>query len=183
MPIYTKGGDGGKTRLLSGELVQKFNPRIEAYGSVDELSSFIGVARSINKDKYLDALLKRIQSDLFIVCSELASTKEILSKEPNKRIKIEASHIHEIEKEIDKLEAELPRISSFLYPSGTTLAAIFHVSRSVCRRSERSVCNLMEKEPLNMNVQIYLNRLSDLLFLLARKSNKDRGEDEELWKI
>ncbi len=177
MAIYTKVGDGGKTRLFSGEQVGKNNLRIEAYGSVDELNSLLGLARSLNDDSQTEALLKKLQYDLFTIGSELAT----VNHKGQGQTLLSPSKITELEHEIDKMEAELPKLANFIYPSGTKLAASLHVARSVCRRAERNVCTLMQEEPIEKTVQIYLNRLSDLLFCMARKANQKEGK-EEIWQ-
>jgi len=171
MKIYTKSGDKGKTSLLSGKRVAKNNIRIEAYGSVDELNSFIGHLRAydeLNREAF-NALLE-VQKVLFRVGSFLAMDENKFN------IKIEDisdADIELLEKEIDKMNEILPKLTNFIIPTGSKATGIAHICRTVCRRSERNVVKLMEKEEVDNNILIYLNRLSDYFFVLARMITKD----------
>lgn len=181
--IYTKTGDKGTTRLVDGSCVEKFNPRVEAYGTVDELNSSIGVVRcQIVKTptlKNLDPLLEKIQSELFNLGSLLAcSDEELLKKLPQ----VTEEHISFLEKNIDSLSAELPELRHFILPAGNEVAAFLHVSRTQCRRAERRSAEIAANLDSYSSCLIYLNRLSDLLFVAARWANLKTNEPEVLWK-
>jgi len=178
MKIYTKTGDEGETGLFGGERVSKDHPRIEAYGAVDELNSVIGVVRSIQPGEEIDEVLKKIQSDLFVLGADLATRKSGKRKYvPN----IRASHIRFLEKCIDTFQESLQPLESFVLPGGTTAAAQLHFARTVCRRAEVLTVRLSRSEPLNRNAPVYLNRLSDLLFVFARHANSVGGGGEVRW--
>ncbi|MFN8254748.1 MAG: cob(I)yrinic acid a,c-diamide adenosyltransferase [Bacteroidales bacterium] len=179
MKIYTKKGDKGKTSLLSGTKVLKSNPRIEAYGTVDELNSFIGMLRSSASRLNQDNVLELIQNQLFNIGSQLAMDKA------NTAIKLPEININDIERienEIDEMDASLPELKSFIIPGGSMPVAMAHVCRSVCRRAERLCVKLSEKEKVNELIIIYLNRLSDFFFVLARKIALDNNIDLPVWK-
>jgi cob(I)alamin adenosyltransferase len=178
MKIYTKTGDGGETSLFGGQRVPKDDLRIEAYGHVDELNSWIGFVRSARPAAHLDSILSRIQSDLFILGADLASPSEVTKKGV---IRIANEHILFLEQTIDRLAEKLPKLSSFILPGGGAAGAELHVSRAVCRRAERAVVRLSKKEEVNDAAGIYLNRLSDLLFVLARSANQAEKISEERW--
>ncbi len=177
--IYTKTGDKGETSLFGGERVAKDNERIEAYGSVDELNSLMGIIRSLQPSQKINAMLENIQNDLFIVGADLAT--------PNTNTNSVIPHIAEtqyqnLEKNIDVLEEKLSPLTSFILPGGTTIAAQLHFVRTVCRRAERCVVKLSHLEKINNNIIIYLNRLSDLLFVMARYENHINQKKEQEWK-
>lgn len=177
MPIYTKRGDGGQTDLFSGERVSKTDPRIEAYGTVDELNCVVGLASSklMDVEEDVTEVLRTIQNHLHVICANLANTRE----DPE-RPSIGDDHIENLEDSIDRLQEELPTLQSFLLPGGTETGARLHVARSVCRRAERRVIGAVEHGEVEIdpgNVR-YLNRLSDLLFVLARTVNVRAGEPE-----
>jgi cob(I)alamin adenosyltransferase len=179
MKIYTKKGDKGNTSLLSGTKVLKSNPRIEAYGTIDELNSFIGVLRSSSDRLNQDNVLELIQNQLFNIGSQLAMDKV------NPAIKlpeINKSDIERIENEIDEMDASLPELKSFIIPGGSMPVAMAHVCRSVCRRAERLCVKLSESDSVNELIIIYLNRLSDFFFVLARKIAFDNHIDLPVWK-
>lgn len=183
MKIYTKTGDKGTTRLVDGSCVEKFNPRVEAYGCVDELNSFIGVARSqLETTIILNELklpLERIQSELFSVGSLLATADlEKFKKLPQ----ISESHILQLEMWIDSFSAELPALKNFILPAGHAIASQMHVCRTACRRAERRSSEIYKAEHQYQNVLIYLNRLSDLFFTWARWVNLKTDHTETLWK-
>jgi len=177
--IYTRTGDKGETGLFSGERVPKDSLRIEAYGTVDELSSSIGHARSLIEDKEVDNVLEKVQRDLFIVAAELATRTK---KEGRKEVPhVTEAMVKDLEEQIDSLDAELARLSTFIVPSGTSAATALHVARTVARRAERRTVTLARKEQLNPQVVPYLNRLSSLLFVVARVVNKRSGTEEKKW--
>lgn len=181
--IYTRTGDKGTTRLVDGSCVEKFNPRVEAYGTVDELNSFIGVARASLQGApalmSLDEVLEKIQNELFNVGSLLATVKEeVFQMLPP----MTAEQIRFLELQIDKLTADLPELKNFILPAGHKVAAELHVARTLCRRSERRSAEIAaEDERYALTLQ-YLNRLSDLLFVMARWANLKTGQAEVLWK-
>jgi cob(I)alamin adenosyltransferase len=172
--VYTKTGDKGLTSLVGGKRVSKSSARVEAYGDVDELNSVLGIVLSEVKDEEIKRIINEIQNDLFIIGADLASPPEIQVP----RIKNE--RIDEIEKIIDKLLEELDPLQEFILPSGSAGGPYLHLARTVSRRAERRIAKLMEEEQLNENVLIYINRLSDLLFVMARIENK-RGNFQEIY--
>lgn len=175
MKIYTRGGDRGETGLFGGERVSKASPRIEAYGTVDELNSALGVAASqLGEDDGLRAIIERIQNELHIICADLAAPD--LSDEQIPRIG--AGHVEELEKLCDKFDEELPELKRFILPGGSAAGAMLHWARTVTRRAERRVVRLAGQEEINPEVVRYLNRLSDLLFLMARLANQQAGVAE-----
>jgi len=170
--IYTKKGDDGKTSLIDGKRVAKSNKIIWAIGEIDELNSCLGVIRSELKDESLDKKLKEIQKDLFSIGSILAGGN----------IKFDRKRVRELEKEIDNFEAILPVQTRFLFPTGAKVASMLFLARSVARRAERRVTNL-EKKAIKGEILVYLNRLSDYLFVLARYENFRKRIKEDFWKI
>jgi len=179
--MYTRTGDKGETGLFSGERVAKNSLRIEAYGTVDELSSSIGHARSLIQDREVDKILERVQGDLFIVSAELSTRPK--KDEPKKAVRVTEAMVKDLEQEIDRLDAELPPLSTFIFPTGTTAATAVHIARTVARRAERRTVALAKEEELNPQVVPYLNRLSSLLFVLARVANKRSGAEEKKWAL
>ena len=185
MKIYTKTGDKGETSLLGGTRVKKYDLRIEAYGTVDELNSHIGLIRDQKIDKGIFNNLIKIQNDLFTIGAMLAtpSDKEKL-KSGKDRLnipKIDDGEIEFLEKEIDRMNTLLKPMKSFILPGGHTTVSFCHITRCICRRAERITVELNEKETVNKNILIYLNRLSDYLFVLARKLTLDTKANEILW--
>ena len=181
--IYTRTGDKGLTRLSTGQPVSKASIRVEAYGGVDETNACIGVARQHTKaDPELDALLERIQNDLFDLGADLA-TPEQNEKPDWEPLRIVDSQVERLEREIDLINARLSPLTSFVLPAGSPASAALHVARTVCRRAERKVVELMavEGEIVGDAALKYLNRLSDLLFVAARRANDD-GAADVLWK-
>jgi cob(I)alamin adenosyltransferase len=181
--IYTRTGDGGKTRLATGEPLPKDDPRVSAYGTVDETNACLGLARLHAKaDPHLDAILERIQNDLFDLGADLATPErdKPLGFEP---LRITAPQVERLEHEIDDLNADLSPLESFVLPAGTALSAHLHLARTVCRRAEREAVTLagIPGEKVSPEAIKYLNRLSDLLFVAARRAN-DRGKGDVLWK-
>ena len=181
--IYTRTGDGGSTRLATGAPVSKASLRVEAYGGVDETNAAIGMARQHTAgDDGLDAMLERIQNDLFDLGADLA-TPEQHGKPEWEPLRILDGQVERLEREIDLLNGELEPLASFVLPAGSPAAAALHVARTVCRRAERTCVALagMEGEVVGAPAIKYLNRLSDLLFVAARWSN-DKGKADVLWK-
>ena len=177
--IYTRTGDKGSTRLATGEPVSKASLRVEAYGGVDETNACIGLVR-LHTDGELDAILSRIQNDLFDLGADLATpdTGKDLGYEP---LRIVEAQVERLEREIDRLNGELSPLNSFILPAGTPAAAHLHLARTVCRRAERGLVALMaEDETVSAAALKYLNRLSDLLFVAARFAN-GKGSDDVLW--
>lgn len=181
--IYTRTGDKGNTRLVDGSCVEKFNPRVEAYGTVDELNSYLGVVRSSLQSspavQSLDPVLEKIQNELFNIGSLLATEKdEVFKMLPA----IKESQIVFLEKQIDELTVELPELRNFILPAGHMVASHLHVARTCCRRSERRSAEIaMKDDRYSLSLQ-YLNRLSDYLFVAARWANLKTGFNEVLWK-
>ncbi|MCX6133336.1 MAG: cob(I)yrinic acid a,c-diamide adenosyltransferase [Ignavibacteriales bacterium] len=179
MKIYTTTGDGGETSLFGGRRVPKDALRIEAYGTVDELNSALGVARAWKPAKDIDGILGSLQNDLFVLGADLATPAE----KRNVLIeRIQQEHITQIERIIDTVEALLKPLSSFILPGGTHVAAQLHLARTICRRAERFVVKLSREEPLDPHAIVFLNRVSDLLFILARYANQVDGVEETPWK-
>lgn len=174
MRIYTKTGDRGKTSLYGGKRVPKDDIRVDAYGTVDELNSLLGVTLSKIKDKKISDFLGRIQSDLFLIGSNLAGAKTDLSTIPVR--------ISEMEKMIDWADAQLPTLKNFILPSGVESATFLFYARAVARRCERAIVELNQKEAVDPKLLIYINRLSDLLFEMARFLNFKKGIKETIWK-
>lgn len=188
MRIYTKTGDLGETGLFGGERVYKDDLRVTAYGTVDELNAVLGIAIALQADPELDTLLLSFQNDLFMLGSDLATPEE---EDRNKgRIQIArvpAEKVEALEHIIDKYEATLPPLTRFILPGGTPLSAQLHFARTVCRRAERACVTLHRatteagKPAVNPEIVRYLNRLSDLLFVLARAANHRSGKEDIPW--
>lgn len=185
--IYTRGGDAGQTSLGRGERVDKHDVRVEAYGTVDETNSVIGFARSAIAHTILgdprlpesDAMLGRIQNDLFDLGADLC-TPEGESKRGEGALRIVASQVERLEKEIDAMNAELAPLNSFILPGGGEISARLHLARTVSRRAERCMTRLAAEQAINPEAIKYINRLSDHLFVLARRLN-DNGATDVLW--
>jgi cob(I)alamin adenosyltransferase len=175
--VYTKTGDKGLTSLIGGNRVSKASARVEAYGDVDELNSVLGVVLAEVKDEELRDIINEVQNDLFIIGADLASPPEIQVP------RIDKERIGELEKMIDKLLGELDPLKEFILPSGSGGGPYIHLARAVSRRAERRIVKLMEEERLNENVVVYMNRLSDLLFVMARIENKRGGFEETYVKF
>lgn len=185
--IYTKTGDKGTTSLHDGHRVSKDSNRINAVGNVDELNTIIGLVISKlrdNKDKCIVDItdfLTEIQKELFVCGSDLATPPNKLKS--LKQVKLTSDKVDKLEKKIDSLERELEPLNKFILPGGSEVGALLHLSRAVCRRAERSVVTVMLKEEINPICQVYLNRLSDLFFVLARIVNKINKVSEYRWLV
>ena len=186
--VYTKVGDKGTTRLVGGREVSKGETRIEAYGTVDELNTIVGLARTFNGRSEagdsvvtrINEILSTVQNDLFSVGADLATLPEDRWEGMDR---ISTEHIEQLEQWIDSLNAELPPLKEFILPGGGPVGGFLHQARTVCRRAERELVRLGASEPHTMEDSLpYLNRLSDLLFVLGRWAAKAHGEPEYLWQ-
>jgi cob(I)alamin adenosyltransferase len=177
--IYTKSGDGGETGLGDGARVAKDSPRVEAYGQVDELNAVLGLAIANCLDQSDLTLLRSIQNDLFDVGADLCVPPQA-GETPGKALRVTPAQAERLEKAIDGANENLQPLRSFVLPGGAPLAAWLHLARTVCRRAERAVVTLMRTESVNAQVLVYLNRLSDLLFVLSRQANAG-GAGDVLW--
>ncbi len=178
MKIYTKTGDAGQTSLFGGVRTQKNDPRIEAYGTVDELNSILGIVLSFKTTDRGNSILNEIQQNLFVVGADLATPEG--KKERIERVG--EKEIEWLEARIDELQAGLPELKSFILPGGSKSGSYLHLARTVCRRAERAIVSCREKEAVSDHLLIYMNRLSDLLFVLARHENHQQGIEETPWK-
>jgi cob(I)alamin adenosyltransferase len=178
MKIYTKTGDDGTTGLFGGARIKKASSRVDAYGTVDELNSVLGVARAAGLGKTTEEVLAEVQVDLFTLGAELATVPGKEEKLPMKLLTMEQAE--KLEKAIDAAEDGLPQLQNFVLPAGSLAAAYLHHARTVCRRAERVVLGIDDAPP-RTEVVVYLNRLSDLLFTLARRENHDRGVADVPW--
>jgi len=185
--VYTRTGDRGETALVGGKRVPKDTPRIEAYGTIDELNAVIGLARVFNAERlgegeghrWLDELLRRLQNQLFDLGSELATPEDALYEG---MYRIAEDDVKELERVIDRCQKELTPLKSFILPGGGRIGAFLHQARTVCRRAEREILRLSRAEPMSERPLKYVNRLSDLLFVLSRWVAKRLGEREYLWE-
>jgi len=179
--IYTKTGDGGTTALGDGRRVAKDHARIEAYGTVDELNSTLGLVIAAGLDAEAVGLLRTIQNDLFDLGADLCvPERSVRGKKTRPPLRIAPHHVRPLEQAIDRFNAPLSPLRSFVLPGGTPASSWLHLARTVCRRAERRVITLSRKETINPQVIIYLNRLSDLFFVMARRSN-EAGRADVLW--
>ncbi len=179
MKIYTRTGDDGTTGLIGGSRIKKHNIRLESYGTIDELNSYIGVIRSMQNDTHTDQVLEIIQNKLFVIGANLATdeTIDLIKKQlPCKKADIEL-----LENEMDKMNSSLPELRNFILPGGCQAASFCHVARTVCRRAERRIVELAENKEVDQNLIKFINRLSDYLFVLSRKLNLDQKAAEILW--
>ena len=181
MKIYTKTGDAGDTGLFGGGRVGKDHPRVEAYGDVDELNAMLGLVRALEPMPRIDEVIVPIQRDLFAIGALLATPDREKMHASLDKARIDDSRIRELEVAIDHCEGELDPLRSFIVPGGTAKAASLHVARTVCRRAERRVVSLARTEELPPIVVVFLNRVSDLLFMLARVANRRAGAGEVSW--
>ncbi|HKG21788.1 MAG TPA: cob(I)yrinic acid a,c-diamide adenosyltransferase [Blastocatellia bacterium] len=172
--VYTKTGDAGETSLVGGKRVSKASPRVDAYGDMDELNSVIGVARAHLSDSEIDEALSLVQNDLFTMGADLASPLDVQVP------RIEESFVRTLEELSDRFLAELEPLKEFVLPGGSVAGATLHLARTVARRAERRVVALGEVEEINSDTVAYINRLSDLLFILARVVNRREGAREKM---
>lgn len=179
MKIYTRKGDDGRTALYGGGRVSKAHVRVEAYGSVDELNAAVGLARAASPTEDVDAVLARMQSDLFDLGAELAAVGR--AAEALGETRLTEADLERLERDIDRFEAELPPLRSFVLPGGTEASARLHLARTVARRAERRLVELADQEPLRPLLVQYLNRAGDLLFVLARLANARAGVADVPW--
>ncbi|HEY7220091.1 MAG TPA: cob(I)yrinic acid a,c-diamide adenosyltransferase [Candidatus Binatia bacterium] len=185
--VYTRTGDKGETTLVGGKRVPKDSPRIDAYGTIDELNSVVGLARVFNEEnrdagdghEFLDQVLCQLQDELFDLGSELATPPEFFKEG---MYRVGQSEIERLEKLIDKCQEDLEPLKSFILPGGGRIGAYLHQCRTVCRRAEREILRLSRSEEVNQNALKYVNRLSDLFFVLSRWIAKQTGEPEYLWQ-
>jgi cob(I)alamin adenosyltransferase len=184
--VYTRHGDKGETHLVGGRRVPKDDPRIESYGTIDELNSVLGIVRAFNDAgpasatrTRLDEILRQVQNELFDLGSELATPPDA---EWEGMIRIGDEQVRVLERTIDECQAELAPLQSFILPGGGAIAAFLHQARTVCRRAERDILRLGRRETLGAGPLCYVNRLSDLLFVLARWASHRLGEPEYLWE-
>jgi cob(I)alamin adenosyltransferase len=182
MRIYTRTGDSGETGLFGGQRVLKNHSRVAAYGEVDELNAVLGLCVAQCEDEELRTLLERVQSDLFVVGADLATPRDEGDTVGKRGVpRVSEGMGAALEALIDASEEGVPPLESFILPGGTPLAAQLHLARCVCRRAERAVITATGKEDINPEVVVYLNRLSDLLFTLARAANHRAGQPETPW--
>ena len=181
MKIYTKTGDDGTTGLFGGGRVSKDDLRVEAYGTADELNALLGVARAAGPDATVDRTLTRIQVDLFVLGAELATNPGHKKQKGRGVDQVFEEDVQLLEADIDRAQDELPPLTSFILPGGTACGAALHHARVVCRRAERCVITLSKREPVRPEVIRYLNRLADLLFVLARLVSHRDGRPETPW--
>lgn len=181
MKIYTRTGDTGETGLFGGGRVPKDHPRVEAYGDVDELNAAIGMARAVDVMPRIDEVLVPVQRDLFSIGALLATPDPQKMQQQLEKARIDGGRIAELERAIDAGEKELDPLRAFIVPGGTPKAAALHVARTVCRRAERRVVHIQGDAPIPELVITYLNRLSDLLFVLSRVANRRAGAGEVTW--
>jgi cob(I)alamin adenosyltransferase len=179
MKIYTQTGDTGDTSLFGGQRVPKDALRIEAYGTIDELNSILGIVRADSGDPELDSILQKLQEQLFVLGADLATPRSI-DRTPVRRI--EPRDAQPLEKLIDQLESRLKPLKNFILPGGSPVAARIHFARTVCRRAERAVVRMSRNEDIGEGAVVYLNRLSDFLFVLARYVNQKADVQETKWK-
>ncbi len=180
MRIYTRGGDRGRTGLADGSRVRKDDPRVAACGDLDELSSWLGLATAGARRRDLVGLLGDVQRDLFALGAQLADPSHRVAGRRAKAAVSEA-HVSRLEREIDRREAKLPPLRAFVLPGGSRVGALLHLARAVCRRAERSIVALAERESVDPRLVAYVNRLSDLLFVLARSENRRARRVETRW--
>lgn len=181
MKIYTKTGDTGDTGLFGGGRVGKDHPRVEAYGDVDELNATLGLVRALEPMPRIDEVIVPVQRDLFSIGALLATPDRDKMRASLEKARIDEGRIRELEAAIDHCDAELDPLRSFIVPGGTAKAASLHVARTICRRAERRVVSLRHTEEIPEIVVVFLNRLSDLLFMLARVANRRAGAGEVSW--
>jgi len=178
--IYTRTGDDGETGLFGGGRVAKDATRVEAYGAVDELNAALGIARAAGLAEPVDAVAARLQEELFVLGADLATPAQGRARE-DAVVRIAADRVERLERDIDAAEEGLSPLDAFILPGGSPAGAALHLARTVCRRAERRTVELARSEPVSEHVVPYLNRLSDLLFVLARAANAADGRPETKW--
>ncbi len=181
MKLYTKTGDLGETALFGGQRVMKDHPRVDTYGAVDETNAAIGAALSLIQSDELKKPLATIQRDLFAVGARLADPKTRLDRRADPKTRIDESSIQQLEGWIDQLDAQLPPLKTFILPGGSPAGALLHLARTQCRRAERATVALSRQESIDPLLIVYLNRLSDLLFVFARFENNQQQQAEISW--
>ncbi len=180
--IYTRTGDGGETGLFGGARVRKDHPRVSAYGTVDELNAALGVARAADPGPEIDAILERLQHHLLDLGAELATPGAASAGAAAHAPRVVAAWVDAMERDIDRFEDRLPPLHEFILPGGTPAAAALHLARTVARRAEREIVTLASRERLNPELLRFVNRLSDLLFVLARGANHAAGRADTVWR-
>jgi len=180
MKIYTGFGDEGKTALFGGETVKKNHMRVEMYGTLDELNSLIGILRNKNTDKEIDQILSKVQNEIFTYGAEIATPDA--GKREKFTDQISEIHINALENSIDKYSEKIPALNKFILPGGSEAASYAHLARTVCRRAERMLISLANEIDIRGSLIIYLNRLSDLFFVLARYQNVLNSVDDVVWE-
>ena len=180
MKIYTKTGDDGTTALFAGGRVPKTHPRVEAYGTVDELNALLGAVRAHGVSDQADTWLEQTQTHLFHLGADLATPAQATSA---RVVRVTAEQVQWLEQTIDRMNDDLPPLKQFILPGGTAGAAMLHIARTVCRRAERRAIELAQTEVISDQVVPYLNRLSDWLFVLARWENHQAGISEAKWSV
>jgi cob(I)alamin adenosyltransferase len=175
--IYTRGGDAGETSLGDGSRTSKLDLRVEAFGTVDELNATLGVVLAGEVPSEIRPVLERVQNELFDLGADLSVPAHVEG-----RLRVAQPMVDRLEEDCDRFNAELPELRSFVLPGGTEAASRLHVARTICRRAERETLRAGGRHELGPLVGVYLNRLSDLLFILARAANALAGHDEPLWK-
>ncbi len=178
--VYTKTGDDGTTGLVGGSRVKKYDLRLEAYGTIDELNAAIGLVRSNDLPEEITTILIKIQNKLFNIGSRLASDEK--GNDLTSDLSITQQNIEELENVIDNFEGQLPEIRHFVLPGGDLVSAQCHVARTICRRAERRILEFAEKNPVQTEIIVYINRLSDFLFVLARKIAFNKNSNEVKWE-
>lgn len=181
MKIYTRTGDHGSTSLFGGGRVPKDHPRVAAYGDVDELNSAIGLARATGPGEFFDGVLEAIQRDLFAIGGHLATPDPARVAKSLAKAELSAERVEQLERIMDDADGELSELRAFVLPAGAPKAAALHLARTVCRRAERSVVHLSHESEVPALFIVYLNRLSDLLFTLARLANHRHGTGDVTW--
>jgi len=179
MKIYTRTGDDGTTGLIGGSRVKKYDMRLEAYGTIDELNSYIGLIRSLYREELVDVILEKVQEKLFVIGANLASepSNELIRKQ----LPCKEEDVIQLEKEMDRMVALLPQLNNFILPGGSQANSFCHVARTVCRRAERRIVELADRVEVDSMLIKYINRLSDYLFVLSRKISFDLKSPETLW--
>lgn len=178
MKIYTKKGDKGHTSLMDGEIVKKHNLSVDAYGTIDELNSFIGLLKDYLIDNKIKVILNNIQLNLFSIGSILAAGKNNIK---SSKVKIDKKDVIDLESHIDKLNKDLPELKNFIIPGGLKTSSYSHVCRSICRRAERKISELNKDISVDSNILAYVNRLSDFFFILSRHLKHSEGISESNW--